>query len=150
MVNTKKYSSKCHTPGLEECPHPVVVDAPGDDRATVRLGGVIGADADGVNVSSLVGLDPQLLDDLVDLVHLLTVEAHDGSVQGTMILAQVTACQLRRLTIKKYRDDLGSSLQMQLVGERKMLKKGLMYTCNLSCLQKVHQDTNQCLELFIP
>ena len=112
LQSVKNTLKNATPPSLEECPHPVVVDAPGDDRATVRLGGVIGADADGVNVSSLVGLDPQLLDDLVDLVHLLTVESHDGSVQGPMILAQVTACQLRRLSIKKYRDDLRSSLQM--------------------------------------
>jgi len=72
-------------------PYPVVVSASSDDGAGVGLRGVVRADADGVDVPTLVRLDPPPPDDLVDLVHLLPMEAHDGSIKGTMVLAQVTA-----------------------------------------------------------
>ena len=72
-------------------PYPVIISASSNDGASVRLSGVIGADADGVDVPALVRLDPQLPDDLVDIVHLPPMEAHDGAIQGSVVLAQITA-----------------------------------------------------------
>lgn len=83
--------------------HPVVVDSSSDGSGGggFRLCGVIRADTDGVYVSSLVGLDPQLLDDLVDVVHLASVETHNRTVKGSVVLLQVTARQLRRLQTRQ-------------------------------------------------
>ena len=39
----------------------------------------------------LVGLLPQVPDDLVDLFHLELVEPHDGPVLGCVVLVQVVA-----------------------------------------------------------
>ena len=65
------------------------------------MGAVIRAYLDGVDVSSLVRLDPQLLDDLVDLIHLGIVETHDGSVQGLVVLTKVLTSRLCSLERKR-------------------------------------------------
>ncbi len=76
--------------------HPIIVDSSLVDRGPLCRG-VLRAYLDGVNVPTLVCLDPQVLQDLVYLLHLERVEPHDGSIQRLVILLQVRDGRLCRL-----------------------------------------------------
>eukprot|EP00271_Cylindrocystis_brebissonii_P008058 TRINITY_DN22081_c0_g1_i1.p1 TRINITY_DN22081_c0_g1~~TRINITY_DN22081_c0_g1_i1.p1 ORF type:complete len:442 (-),score=75.19 TRINITY_DN22081_c0_g1_i1:430-1755(-) len=59
----------------------------------------IGSNLYMVNVLAAVGLLPELLDDLVDLLHLEGVEAHEGPVQSIVVLVQILVGHLGRLQL---------------------------------------------------
>ena len=55
---------------------------------------VLRSDFNGVNVSTLVGLNPEFLDDLIYLVHLEAVVPHNGTVQCLVVLFKILISSL--------------------------------------------------------
>mmetsp|Transcript_17905 Transcript_17905/g.42479 ORF Transcript_17905/g.42479 Transcript_17905/m.42479 type:complete len:235 (+) Transcript_17905:411-1115(+) len=68
-------------------------------RACRGLALVLAVDLNAVDVGPLVGLVPELLDALIDALHLATVELHQGAVERLVVVVEVLNSEVRRLAL---------------------------------------------------